>query len=427
MSISPIEHSAACVRYLERIGARMRTLFSATITTQLLGYEKEVYSVRFTRDGKVRAPAKLAPTAEEAEEIERDVARMSFPSQITIAALNNADLPPLIRDAPSEKLFIFREPTSKNIRFIQVRIELDNGDKRYVPQTLWTDGEWRAIEPEGGLPIYGIEEVRKGDRVFLHEGAKAAKAAAEIARDISHPFSQYFSTGTHLGWIGGTHHYHRTMWHELEDLNPGEVIIFPDNDFVGRSRVNKISRRFDCPVSFVRMDARWPKAWDVADPIPEQFFAEDENSNKDDDLFASFYRGPTVEEMLVPCDWATEVVGETDNGRPIYGIKEVFAQNWVRVQNLQHYAHIGNPEATLNKDQFNIAVRPFSDVADTSAVLSKFAGNICDKVTFMPSLPSGLVTLDNEYCLNQYVDRRLKPARRNNADLGPFWRFVLDP
>lgn len=406
--------------YLSRIGARMRTLFSATITTQSMGYEKEVSGIRFSRTGTVYAPQDLLPTAEEAANIVNEFAYLTFPNQVTVAALSNSDLPELILNAPDDKLFIFREPNEGNIRFIQVRIELDNGDKRYVPQTYWDDGQWRAVEPERGLPIYGIDKVRKGDRVFLHEGAKAAKAAAEICRDASHPWSQYFSTGVHVGWIGGAHHIHRTMWRELTNLKPGELVIVPDNDFIGRSKINYIAERFECPTFFARLDSRWPKAWDVADPLPAHFFAEESEIS-----VGGSYNGPAFEELLVACDWATEQVGETDNGRPIFGIREAFAQNWVRIQNLQHYAHISNPEITLNKDQFNIAVRPFSDVADTSALLHRFSGHICDKVTFMPSLPSGMVSVDGEYCLNQYVDRRLKPLRSNSpSSTKPFWDFM---
>ena len=245
--ISPIELQPHCSEYLKRIGARMRTLFSATIVTQSLGYEKEVSSIRFTREGEVRAAPAFAPTEEEAVLISNEIALLTFPEQVTISALSNSNIPPLILNAPSDKLFIFRKPNNGDIRFIQVRIELDNGDKRYVPQTFWDDGEWRAVEPEEGLPIYGIEAVRKGDRVMLHEGAKAAKAAAEIARGSSHPFSSYFKGFVHVGWIGGVHHFRRTLWRELVNAQPSELVIMPDNDFIGRSKINEISRRFDCP------------------------------------------------------------------------------------------------------------------------------------------------------------------------------------
>lgn len=418
--ISPIESSPAAQRYLERVGARMRTLFSATITTQLMGYEKEVNSIRFSRNGSVRTASHLAPTADEQEAMTNEISALTFPNQVSVAALSNANLPDLIRDAPSERLFIFREPGNGSIRFVQVRIELENGDKRYVPQTYWDDGKWRAVEPEAGLPIYGIEEVRKGDRVFLHEGAKAAAAAQRICKDVSHPFSEYFRTGVHVGWIGGAHHLRRTIWSELQQAKPGELIIFPDNDFVGRSKTKEIARLFECPTSYVRMDSQWPKAWDVADPIPDKFFAPPSEGE-----LGGFYRGPDILDMVVSCDWATEEVGRTDNDRPIYGVKEIFAQNWVRIQNLQHYAHIGNPENTLNRDQFNIAVRPYSDVPDTAALLAKFAGHICDKVTFMPSMPSGLVSVDGDLALNQYVDRRMKPVRTNLPNkTKPFWDFL---
>jgi len=420
MSISPIEHSVACREYLERIGARMRTLFSATITVQSSGYEKETYGVRFTRQGEIRGPSHLMPTEDERALIQADIQAMKFPNQVTTAALSNSSLPELILNAPSDKLFIFRKPNNGDIRFIQVRIELENGDKRYVPQTLWDDNVWRAVEPEEGLPMYNIDQVRKGDRVFLHEGAKAAKAAIAICEDTSHPFYGTFKTGVHVGWIGGAHHIHRTLWHELLSIQPGELIIVPDNDFIGRSKVNYMARKFDCPVSFIRMDSSWPKSWDVADPMPKHFFTEETDKE-----LGGFYKGPSFEDMLVPCDWATEEVDQTENGKPIYGIREAFAQNWVRIQNLQHYAHIQNPEITLNKDQYNIAVRPYSDVPDTAALLAKFAGHICDKVTFMPSLPTGLVSMDGEYCLNQYVDRRIRPARTNSGiGTKPFWDFM---
>jgi len=411
--ISPIEDCQSARDYLARIGARIRTLFTAVITTEALGYEKDVYSVRFDRSGNVRCPPHLSPTQSEQEAISLGFRSLRFPTQQTLAALPNGSLPPLIRDAPDSSLFIFRD-RSKSIRFIQVRIELDNGDKRYVPQTYWSDGQWRMVEPEDGLPIYGLETVERGARVFLHEGAKSAKVAAAITKDKSHPWSDYFSTGVHVGWIGGAHHLHRTLWNELRDL-PGELIIVPDNDFIGRTTISKIAAKFTCPCFNVQLDNTWPKGWDVADQMPEYFFSGD----------SGLYVGPDFEETLQPCDWATEQVAEAENGRPIYGIRQEFAQSWVRIQNLRHYAHISNPEITLDKDQFNIKVRPFSDVTDTQLLLSKMFGNICDKVTFMPNQPTGLIHIDGESAMNQYVDRRIKPARSNREEsTEPFWRFM---
>lgn len=406
--ISPLEGSRAVQLYLDRIGAKIRTLFTAAVTTQTMGYERDVHVIRFMRDGSVRAPAEIAPTESEASNISSDIALMVFPVQETLAALPNSDLPELIKNATEDNLFIFRN-RERRIRFIQVRVELSNGDKRYVPQTYWSDGVWRAVEPEDGLPIYGVEEVTSGSRVFLHEGAKAAKAAIKISTDQTHPFYDFFSTGVHVGWIGGAHHINRTKWREINKL-PGELIIVPDNDFIGRSKVSDIVRRFSCPTFALQFDSDWPKSWDFADPIPAKFYGE-----------TGSYIGPSPEEMLDPCDWATEEVGVTDNGRPIFGIREQFASRWVRVQNLRHYALLSKPEDTLDKEQFNTKVRPFSDVTDTSLLLAKVSGNICDKVTFMPNRPSGIIRIDGSTCLNQYVDRRLKPIK---GDTAPFHKFL---
>lgn len=410
--ISPIEQSGPTLQYLNRIGATIRSLFTASITTQVMGYEKDLGTVRFDRAGNVRGPAHLMPSPSEAAAIIESFIGMQFPHQQTVTALANSSLPDIIKDAPSSNLFIFRNKQGA-IRFIQVRLELDNGDKRYVPQTYWSDGVWRKAEPEEGLPIYGIDLVEKGSRVFLHEGAKAAKAAQEIAKDNSHPWSEYFSTGVHVGWIGGAHHLHRTIWNELIGL-PGELIIVPDNDFVGRMKVKDISRMFMCPIYFMQLDSDWPTAWDVADPIPEHFFSDE----------TGLYVGPEFDELLYPCDWATEEVARTEAGRPIYSVREEFARNWVRIQNIRHYAHLERPELTLDKEQFNVKIMPFSDVVDTALLFSKVSGNLCDKVTFLPNRPTGLISVDGDLALNQYVDRRIRAIPSNGQNAKPFWEFI---
>lgn len=408
--ISPIQECPSVESYLSRIGAVVKTLFTAAIVIEAMGYQKEIYSIRFNRDGDVFAPAHLTPTEEEKSAIREEVSSKTFPNQEPVSALSNANMPELMLRASSEDLFIFKD-SNGNIPFVQVRVDLDNGDKRYIPQTYWSDGEWRPIEPEDGMPIYGLENVERGDRVFLHEGAKAAKAAQLIANSDDHPWSSFFSTGKHVGWCGGAHYVGKTKWKDIRSL-PAELIIVPDNDFVGRSKVKQLSARFNCPTRFSLFDNAWPPAWDVADPMPDSFFAED----------SGLYIGPDFIELLHPCDWATEQIGVAENGKPIFGIREEFAQNWVRVQKLRHYVHIQNPELTLDKEQFNVAVRPFSHVIDTAASLATMSGNIVNSVTFLPDRETGLVYEENELRLNQYVDRRIKPS--NGGETAPFWEFM---
>lgn len=405
--ISPLQNSPAVMAYLGRVGLELRGLFHASRVLKENNYERDVAHARFNRRGYVSATKGYAPTDEEIEDMRAEVSQLEFPHQELLSALPSSGLPDIILNAHSKDTYIFRTKDNK-IRFIQIRIDLDNGDKKYVPQTYWSDGQWRAAEPEEGLPIYNVEQVYKGARVFVHEGAKAARAATEIAEDPKHPWNSYFSTGVHVGWIGGAYHLHRNIWNELTS-DTGELIIIPDNDFISKTRISRIARLFTCPAYHCRLDARWPNAWDVADGMPDSFYKEGR------------YQGPEFDQLLECCNWATVQVGMEGN-RPIFAVREAFAQNWVRIQDLKHYAEISSPEISLDRDQFNIKVRPYSDVADTSALLSKISGNIVDKVTFMPSMPSGIVSIDDQLCLNQYVDRRVKPRRM--VDTKPFWDFM---
>ncbi len=408
--ITPIENCQAAREYIARIGAKWKTLFTAVIEIESMGYIKEAHTIRFNRRGEIRASSnEVAPTEAEREAIADEVSRIEFPVQVKIAALANSDMPPIMLNAQSEDLFIFKDRKGE-IEFIQVRVAKPDGDKRYVPQTYWSDGEWRAIEPEDGLPIYGLDQIHKGDRVFLHEGAKAAKAAQNIADQVDHPFSSFFSTGKHVGWVGGAHYVGKTKWRELAPLT-GDLIIVPDNDYVGRAKINRISERFDCYCRAAMLDNMWPSGWDCADPIPAQFFSSD-----------GFYEGQEFEDMLVGCDKATEVVATTDTGKPIFGVRERFASQWVRVQKLKHYVNINNPEVSMDREQFNVLVRPYSDVHETANLMAKMPGNICNQLTFLPGKPPGLIYYKNELQFNQYVDRRIRP--RNGSDNKPFHDFM---
>lgn len=407
--ITPLENCKAVTDYINRLGAKWKTLFTANIEIESFGYMKEVSSIRFTRRGEVFCQQHLKPTEEEAEAIAEEVSRIQFPDIVTVAALSPASMSSLMLKATDEELFIFKNGSGE-ICFVQVRVELDNGDKRYVPQTYWSDGEWRAVEPEEGLPIYGIEHVRPGDRVFLHEGAKAARAAQRIADGIDHPFSSYFSTGKHVGWVGGAHYIWKTVWSDLV-RQCGELVIVPDNDYIGRSGIAKISRRFNCPAQALLFDGCWPPSWDCADSVPADFFSDD-----------GTYIGPDLADMLSPCDKATEEVGLTDNGKPIYGVTEQFASQWCRVQRMKHYVHVSKPEISFDREQFNVQVRPYSDVAETANLLAKVPGNISTQLTFLPGKPTGLVYQDGEMQFNQYKDRRIKPLKGGTIE--PFNSFM---
>ena len=52
----------------------------------------------------------------------------------------------------------------------------------YLPWTFFSDGCWRMMEPDEGLPIYGLDKLVNPRvlGIMVHEGAKPARRAQEI-------------------------------------------------------------------------------------------------------------------------------------------------------------------------------------------------------------------------------------------------------
>lgn len=168
------------------------------------------------------------------------------------------------------------------IIMLQQRDERD-GDRAYVPWTYWTDDRWRRLEPEGLLPLWGIDQLKKHSIVFLHEGAKAARAVRRMVEAASpemkralaaHPWGADLSHAAHIGWIGGALNPHRTDWSPLAK-GVERVVIVADNDAPGHAAVPKIARAlagYPVKVEALRFDDRFPTGFDLADPFPKGMF-----------------------------------------------------------------------------------------------------------------------------------------------------------
>lgn len=419
-AVSPIEMSPTAKAYLEEIGAEMKTLFRATVEIKEGKYDKEYFSIVWDREGKCtcRGQAKghvRLPTVTELEAFKLEIPEIHFPKQTTIAALSPANNPSLINNAADQDLFIYRNQDG-DITFVQVRIDYEDRDKRYVPLTYWDDGQWRTIEPEDYLPVYNLENVRSQDKVFLHEGAKAARAAERIKDDPTHPFHTAYMSGIHVGWIGGAHYLHRTDFSGVSQL-ASTVIIVVDNDDAGRSNVGRIAKNFHCETYMVSFDDMWPEGWDCADPIPEHFYVE----NKDEQR----YVGPSIPDMMFPAVWATEEFYIEDDKKPKYRIRKAFANQWFFVAETEQYFSSSNPEFGMSKAQFNAVVRCMSDVADTAGVFNKESGRQLTKLTFRPDRPKMIrVTEDKQQAFNQYVDHRVAPKQGTYEDTRIFWEYM---
>lgn len=421
--VSPAERSPSFVAYLRRINARVCGLFIAVVGGEnqpwevrensaqgIVGEDPERMFLHFNRDGGVFAWGALAPTDQERQDIAREFATLAFPTVQKIHSLDPASIPDMIRDATEENLFIFRDQKGM-IEFIQVRIEIEEGerigDKKYIPFTYWSDDVWRKAEPDQGLPFYGLEKVQKGDRVFLHEGAKAARGGQRIATDPGHPFYRLFCTGKHVGWIGGTRHTYRVRWGDLIPI-PGDLVIVADNDHAGREKIPEISKRFQCDVNEIMFGGDWPQSWDAADPIPEYMIRD------------GIYVGPDPMDMIKSAAWATREI-PSEGRAPRYAIRPLFASKWGIVIKSRAYVSMATPERMLDKEQFNKENAPFSDVAATADLLAKNPGSLCEEATFYPDRATGPILLNGRRVFNQYRDLR-HPAVK--GDTKPFDDFL---
>lgn len=430
--VSPIEKLPSCQSYLYRIKAVMRTLYKASVEIKVDKYEKEHFSVIWDReDGSCRwfpETSDLAPTKEEAEDMQREVSEANrkgeFPTQVSKPTLVNNQESYLINNAKESDLYKYYDEDGQII-FVQVRVDYEDRDKRYVPQTYWSDGYWRAIEPEDGLPIFNGHMVRSGDRIFIHEGAKAARAADRICAgeseaDRAHPFHVMYASGVHVGWIGGVNHLGRTNW-SLIVSKTNDVIIVPDADKEGMRNINKIASKFDCRCSYIHFDSSWPKGWDSADDIPEDFFTTPTAEGN------RIYNGRRLEDLLRDCTFATEqwFPSDEEGKKKHYRVRQSFADQWTYVTSTEQFVNLNRRDIALSKTQLNSAYRNRSHVKDLSDYLLKTIPYSMDNFTFMPELGEGPeATVGSETHLNQYVDHRMPPVRGTKADTAIFWEYL---
>ena len=156
-NISSLNEIPEVNEYLRRIGAEPRSLLIAVVKKQHGRYFTDLAVIRFDRKGNIDAPENYSPTETEAASIKVAFANYEFPTQVTIAGLNN--LPPMLNMASAKDLFEFRDLNGQII-MLQVRKESEDGGKNYIPWTFWSDGEWRIGEPESALPLWGLDQLK---------------------------------------------------------------------------------------------------------------------------------------------------------------------------------------------------------------------------------------------------------------------------
>ena len=430
---------AAVDAYLRRIGATPRSMRKAVVQVCEGGYRRDRVTIELTPDGEIALDigneedrADYEPADGEREAIRLAAKAVRFPELQPVATIRDA--PAIVREAAPEDVFEFRD-SDGNIVMLQVRI-VRNGERVYIPFTFWSDGRWRALEPEGLLPIWGIDQLRLNSTVILHEGATAARTIRRMieARTpeakkalAEHPWGRDLQHAAHLGWIGGALSPHRTDWSVLARAGVKKVIIVADHDEPGVSAVPKIAkllRLYAIEVWVIRFDGRFPVSFDLGNPFPKRML-------KGGGCVPLRYTGPSFADCLEPATWATRVGSPpagAGRGRPapppVYLRREFAAQHWMWVgENKTFYAPRHDPARMNAAEQFNTRYAPFCDGHNIAALFKTQAYDAAvQAVVYEPGEPA-IINDRGVRSLNRWTPTRVVAG---DGDIAPFELFMTN-
>ncbi len=425
--ISDLSDIRPVADYLRRIGAAVRGMRSAHIQEQEGRYKREIAVIRLADDGQITVSSPTGedvtpflPKEHERAAIADAMQAAKFPELNACITIRNA--PEMVRTADPDAVFELRNEQGE-IVMLQVRIE-KQGDKSYIPFTYWTDNKWRMIEPDGELPLWGIDQLKDNFIVFVHEGAKAARAVRHMveaktpdakAALAAHPWGEELRYAAHIGWIGGALSPHRTDWKILQKLGVTHVYIVADNDGPGHDAVPKIARAlaaYPITVEAVRFtEESWPVGFDLADPFPDKLFKKVGDG-------PMRYVGPSMRDCTLPATWATRA-GQAPQptgrrGTPVSApmiLRQEFAALWVLVVTPSGtmFAPRDNPTLLFNPHQFETISRVFSHVRRLADLFEAQAyKSIVHGIAYEPGRAPGIINIDGVRSLNTYMPPRIK-------------------
>ena len=411
--------------YIRRIGGEPRNLRTYVVREEAGGYWRDLITVRI-KDGTITVSGgddDAKPTEMELTAIKSEIASANLPRPV--ATGRNAR--PRAEDGWTEDegdlVFEFRTPDGENLLFLEQRKIGPDGKKAVLPWTRWSDGEWRNLEPDQ-LPLFGLDRLKDAVKVFLHEGAKAADAMQKMVdaktpedrtRLAEHPWGSDLMYGVHLGWPGGVHRADAVDWSPIRRL-PADVrlILVCDNDQRGKEVARTISEKLKGrSLEVIMFDDRFDDGFDLADPFPESLFKELAGRRT--------YQGPLFVDCLRTATWATRVVATGDRGRPAHEILPAFLGDWAFSVEPLVFVPPRNPRNVFAEQGFNTAVRPFSDVDNTAALLRKHPSAQVAGVCYEPGHPRGIVAFENGRKMNLWMPTDIRPAK---GDVQPFLDFM---
>jgi hypothetical protein len=408
----PYSPSPALLAYVRRIGAEERN-FKRYVVKRLdpgQRYPEEV-AIIWIDEGKIHCSGDQTckPTDEEKNNIEAALVGADIPK--SIGATTIADLRPLLTEGGD--IYEVWDRKIDAMVMVQHAYRDRNGNKGYAPWSLWSDGKWRKMEPDGKLKFYKPRHHSPAARLMVHEGAKAAKHAQDIVDNrVGHPWLEELSLYEHWGMMAGAMASHRSDYSEILRDNWVEVVYFCDNDQEGQRVLQEFSRKYQKPLKGIRPDARFPTSWDIADPLPASFFNKDGRWN-----------GPKMKIFMVPATWATEPVKrkEGEKGKTTFKITKGFEAEWFHSVVPDVYIHRDWPgREPLRPNEFNDTVAPYSNVDDTARLMKKSDTVKGGIIRYIPPQNCGIYSGASRY-INTHVPCDIEPE---NGDISPWNVFM---
>lgn len=407
-------------KYRERIGAEWVGLSKAAIRVPVGKYFTQTGTVRFNASSQsvVASPKELNPTDEELIYIKDELARVELPHSMPFETTTK--MPEHFENFKKQTkatVYTFKNQKGEVIMYT-VRVDKDDGTKTFHPFTNWSDRVVRNQEPDTKLPLFGMENITKNCRVFIHEGMKAAlywqmykKTYREKEELAKHPYFDFLKTGIHIGWHGGATNPSQTDWTTLKALGVNEIIIIADNDDVGKEAAYKISRACGLKAKLLQFTNDFPPSFDLADELPEKLFGDGENRK---------FVGPQIDDQLHPATWAS-YSQPTKDKKVNYQPNPNFISEWYYVSTPQLYVHKDFPNRHLSQQQFSAIVRRFSDDTRVSDILINNRKDEVQNLAYDPSQKIGLVTKSGTTAFNTFVPTKIKPEA---SDPQPFLDFM---
>lgn len=402
-------------KYLARINAEPRSLLKAVVKEQIGNYWIDLAIIKFSKLGDVEATEGYEPTSQELEAIKAELSTVTWPQCITIPE-GYPGAPALVRDADPEDIYEFRD-VNGNITMLQVR-KVRKGEKSYIPVTYYDDDEYRFAEPEGLLPLYGLENLKNNTTVFISEGAKAARYGQLIAdgKVPNHPWATELSYACHVGFVGGALSPARTDWSVLKKYGVKRAYIIADNDLPGNEAVPKIAQHLSCPTFAIQFTNEFPVSFDIADPFPENFFRKIGSKR--------FYTGPGFRDCLNPATYMTNLIKIVDNNGKdkIVPVLRYHARDqWAYIETNEMWVNTEFPDIMRRTENLDKMLVPFSDAPKTSNLLFAAYTGRTPNLCYRPDIKGKVITNAGTAALNLYVPPSIKGQE---GDISPFLEFM---